>query len=71
MRVNNFTIGNQHGKIIFKGLTDVSGIDISKIVEINNGSVQLYKSHPKPEKGKELNKPALIHLYNCNPSDDE
>ena len=69
-KVPNFTVENENGKIVFEGETDVTGLDIDKILEIGNRVVVVYPDDSelnKPQQGKGLNKPAIIHLYNCKP----
>jgi len=68
--VPNFTVQNQHGKIEFEGLTDVSKLDIDQIVQIEANSVCVYPDNSevmKPKDGHGLNKPARVTLYNCKP----
>jgi len=68
--VNNFTIYNDYGKIIFDGITDLTGLNIDQIVHIGEGEISLYKSENllvTPEVGKELNKPATIYMNNLHP----
>ena len=65
-RVKDFTIYNQHGKIVFEGETDLEGLNLDEVVEIAQNSVELYSDESKkPPVGQGLNKPAIVHLYNC------
>ena len=65
-RVKDFTIYNQHGKIVFEGETDLEGLNLDEVVEIAQNSVELYSDDSKkPPVGQGLNKPAIVHLYNC------
>lgn len=69
-RVKNFTIENEHGKIVFEGETNVLNLDIDKIVKINRGEATLYDDESeilKPKVGEGLNKPATFFLKNCKP----
>jgi len=68
--VPNFTIQNQHGKIVFDGTTDLVGLNLDEIVNIEEKQVVLYPDDNDPDKpriGEGLNKPALVVLYNCRP----
>ena len=63
-KVKNFSIFNQFGKIEFLEPVDLTQLDLDNIVSIENKSILVYQNY-KPEEGKELNKPANIHLYKC------
>ena len=41
--VENFTIKNEHAKIIFEGKTDLRTLDLDRIVNIQEKAVILYK----------------------------
>ncbi|CAG9314804.1 NUP98_2 [Blepharisma stoltei] len=63
-RVNGFTIANRHGKIVFEGFTDLRGLDLDKIVNIEKNDVTVYPDDfSKPVVGEGLNKPACITFY--------
>lgn len=71
--VEDFTIENEFGKIVFSDCTDVLGLDLDKIVKIEEKRVVVYPSEnfvSIPEYGKGLNKPATITLYKCFPRDE-
>jgi len=69
-RVQNFSVANEHGSILFEGETDVRGLDIDQAVQILASAVVVYPDDcdlEKPAIGSGLNKPALITLLNCKP----
>lgn len=72
-QIENFSISNQHGKIEFEDIIDLTGVNLDQIVNILPGRVELYKNNNVsflPQPGKGLNKKAVIHLYNISDSDD-
>jgi hypothetical protein len=69
-KVQDFTVQNDHGCIVFEGETDVRGLDIDQTVQILASAVVVYPDDcdiEKPAIGSGLNKPALIRLFNCRP----
>ena len=67
--IKDFTIQNEHGKIVFEGVTDIKGLDLDSLVTINQGEVIVYSDdNAKPSQGLGLNKPATISLYKCFPA---
>jgi hypothetical protein len=61
--VLNFKIENNHGSIEFFGNTDITELDLAKIVLITAKSVDVYPKgteHLKPKLGNKLNKPAVV-----------
>lgn len=67
--VHDFTIENEHGKIIFEGMTNVKGLDLDEIVAIEKKQVFVYpEGSAVPPIGNGLNRPATIHLYRCFPT---
>lgn len=71
-RVRNFSISNSYGKIEFEGESDVTGLNLDEIVKIEDKAVTVYPDEhtTKPPVGQGLNKPAVVHLYNCQPKKD-
>ena len=73
--IEDFIIENEHGKIIFNGLTDVTELNLDKIVQINKKEVLVYPENDvdtsKPEIGIGLNKAATVYLYNCFPQNSK
>lgn len=75
--VRNFTIGNQYGKIIWEGTTDVLSIlntyehtfkDLTEVVDIQHSALTVYEDDSKkPPRGEGLNKPAIVYLYELYP----
>lgn len=68
-RVEDFTIENQFGRIVFQGETDLSGVDLAEVVTIKKGEAEVYEdNYPnKPKLGMKLNKAAIITLYDIQP----
>jgi len=68
--VPQFSIKNIHGEIAFDGETDLTDVDLAKIVTIEQGSAEVYADEDpttvKPPIGQKLNKPAVITLYNMD-----
>ena len=76
-RIENFTIGNQHGKVVWENQTDILSIfegvhdsykTIENLVDIQNSALTVYKDDSnKPLRGQGLNKPAIIYLLGMYP----
>mmetsp|Transcript_3552 Transcript_3552/g.7615 ORF Transcript_3552/g.7615 Transcript_3552/m.7615 type:complete len:757 (+) Transcript_3552:1616-3886(+) len=69
-RVSNFAVYNEHGMIEFEGITDVTLLDLDRIVRIDAKTVVVYPDDSeiaKPKVGQGLNKAAKVTLYNCKP----
>jgi nuclear pore complex protein Nup98-Nup96 len=70
MVVSGFMVGHEeHGSVMFPGLTDVRGLDLDRIVVFGAGSLEVYPEasfpeHPPP--GTALNKAATVSLR-CRP----
>ena len=62
--IENLTLENENGKIIFEGKTDVLGLDFDKFLKIEPKSFQGF---PESDSDQRLNKPAQVHLYNIEP----
>lgn len=57
--VRNFSIKNEHARVVFIDNTDISGLDLDDIVNLAPKTVELYEGiTAKPEIGKGLNKEA-------------
>jgi len=70
--VENFTVENRFGKVVFTGYTNVLGLNVDEIVQIQQNQIVVYPSEGSielPEPGNGLNKPAIITLYKCFPKD--
>jgi len=68
--VENFTIYNDFGKIVFEELTDLTQLNIDQIVNISEREITLYRNgrdRITPEVGKGLNKPASIYMNKLYP----
>jgi len=71
-RVHDFTVRNEHGEVVFEGETNVAGVDLDAIVQIESKAVVLYpEGTSKPQVGRGLNKPALVRLLNCQPKREQ
>ena len=81
-QVDGFTVENKYGRIEFEGRTDVLGVNLDELVEINPKLAEVYPERlfpteeSKPIVGQKLNKPAHVILYDCyfgskNKSDEE
>ena len=63
--IQNFTVKNQNGKVVFLDKTDVTGLNLDDIVDIKPKSVALYEGvTPKGPVGTGLNKEAQITYFN-------
>jgi len=68
--VQDFTIYNEFGKIVFDDHTNLTDLNIDQIVSINEREITLYrngKANETPEIGKGLNKPATIYMNKLFP----
>jgi len=68
-RVPNFQIFNDYGSILWLGETNIVGLDLDELVTIDaNHFVEVYPdSSEKPERGRGLNKKAIITINNVRP----
>lgn len=68
MEVRDFAVFRPNvGKIEWEGPTDVRNLDLDRLVKIEPREVFVYEDGNPPEQGLELNKPAVITLYNVFP----
>jgi Nucleoporin autopeptidase len=51
MRVKDFTIWNNYGKIYFEGLTDLTDTNLAEVVTIEQSDIEVY-----PDELKKLNR---------------
>lgn len=70
--VENFTVSNEHGKIEWLGVTDLTCVDIDLWVIIKKDSVEVYpedifNENTKHPEGTKLNKPCIVTLYKMFP----
>ena len=71
-RVRDFAVRNENGEIVFEGETNVAGLDLDAIVQIEPKAVVLYpEGTSKPQVGRGLNKSALVRLLNCQPKREQ
>ena len=69
-KIENFSIENQFGKIMWPGKTNLIGMNLDLIVNISENSAEVYpddlypNENKKPLKGSDLNKKARITLFN-------
>ena len=71
--VEIFSIYNEHGRIDFEGLTNLTNLNLDQIVSIGEKSITVYQNGDldfKPAIGQGLNKPAVLRLYNCFPGEN-
>ena len=62
--IENFTIKNEWCKIRFQGYTDVRGLDLDKLVDLERGKAEIYpEGTDKPAVGQGLNKDAQITFF--------
>ena len=70
LSITDFTVGRKgHGKIVFVGETDITGLNLDKLVSIEQQEVILSKDSPRPERNT-LNKPALVCFEGIYPGED-
>jgi len=71
--IQDFTVENEFGKIVFEGKTDITGLNLDEIIDIRPKEIIVYpedKFPIKPQVGEQLNKSATISLYKCFPNGD-
>lgn len=63
-KVKDFEIANEFGRVLFPGLTDLTGVDLAKEVKISHRQVEIYDDQTVdyPQKGDKLNRPAEVTL---------
>jgi nuclear pore complex protein Nup98-Nup96 len=62
-RVDNFEVGRfGYGKITWPGLTDLRGLDLDAIIDIEYKKVAVYPGNTAPPVGAGLNKTAVVEL---------
>lgn len=71
--IENLSIENEYGQILWEGETDVRGINFDVLVNLDLYSATVYpeeieRQNLKPEVGQGLNKPAIITLFKIFPS---
>lgn len=71
--IENLSIENEYGQILWEGETDVRGINFDVLVNLDLYSATVYpeeieRQNLKPEVGQGLNKPATITLFKIFPS---
>lgn len=62
-KVQNFTIFNKFARIIFKGYTDVTYLNLDEIVTLEELYVNVYDRISPPEENEKLNKESRIFIY--------
>ena len=66
MEIEGFTILNKHGMIEFEGFTDVTYLNLDKLVDIDQNGIEVYPENvKKPPLGKKLNKSAILTFNKC------
>jgi hypothetical protein len=67
--VDNLSLRNKYGRVLWPGRSDISGFDFEKWVDIGPGWVEVYPDHlfsadhPKPKVGTKLNKTATLTFF--------
>jgi len=68
-KVSNFSIENEFGKIEFQGKVDLTGENLRDNIIIRHKEIVVYpEDFNKPPKGKKLNVPATVTLFDCFPT---
>lgn len=71
-RVPKFSVEcPEHGKICFSDPVDLRGLDLDPVVEFQSNKLTMYPRGNKPRRGEGLNRPAVITLYRCLPSEEK
>jgi hypothetical protein len=67
-KVENFTVFNKYGKVLFPGTTDVTGLDLGKSLQIVGNELTGYPGDPsdKPPVGRGLNKACEFTMFNIH-----
>lgn len=66
--IDDFTISNHFGSVEFPGRTDLTALNLDRIVQIGRDSVVLYpEGCPKPRPGEGLNRKAKVTIFNRFP----
>jgi hypothetical protein len=66
--IENFTISNEFGSVEFPGRSDLTGLNLDRIVQIHQDSVILYpEGCPKPKPSEGLNRKARVTIFNRFP----
>lgn len=66
LQVYDLRVHNEHGSILFEGMTDLTKVDINEAVSLHHLNLDMYP-HGAPPKGQGLNKPATVKLYQMKP----
>lgn len=69
--INNLTIYNEHGRIVFKEECDLNKVDVDRILTIKPFYLSCYNELNIPPCGSELNKPARIELFSIVPDNNK
>jgi hypothetical protein len=71
--VKNFVVWKEDvGRVEFPGITNISGLDIDRIIEFKEKEIVMYPNdEDKPNVGEGLNKEAIITLFKSYPLDKE
>ena len=69
-QIRNFSIGNEFGRIDFKGLTDISYVDLHKSVTISPDQIKVDHIF-KGGLSTGLKRPATVTLYNVPPAPNQ
>ena len=70
--LDKFAIYNDYGRIEFIGLSDISYINLDKIVRISQREIEVYPDdqnddfNQKPKVGEKINRPAYLYYFNVD-----
>jgi len=64
--IENFVIFNEYVRVVFDGVTDVTGLNLDEVVQLKHRSIEIYPENGAitiPQVGSGLNKAATIEFY--------
>jgi hypothetical protein len=65
--VKDFLVRNEHGRIVFPGVTDLTHVNLS-VIDIAKNGVEIYKQeNEQPPVGCKLNRDAIVTLFDQKP----
>ena len=74
-RTQDFAVSRSgYGKVMWPGVSDITGVDILEVVSIEKCDVELYERVPstaRPRRGEKLNRPAIVELDGIQPEEGE
>ena len=61
--VENFSIYNEFGMILFPGYTDLTYVNLDESINIDFKLITVYQNSKVPKVGQKLNKQAILSFY--------